>query len=169
MKTSLESIGKRIAYHRQQNGYTQQALADRLAISRVAVSHIEADLSLPSERTITLLAGLFKCSPHELVEGTTYPQAKAERLPAIVAWYTELEVDLALLKNDLQWLKGNFRQLENEFQQKWEKRLFDWRQRDLDERERETLREAFEAFRSTGGRTRDWRSNDKIDILQNRR
>lgn len=84
----IESIGKRIAYLRQENGWTQQSLGDRLAMSRVAISHIEMDLSIPSERTITLMAGVFKLSPTDLVEGTTYPRAKAERLPELTTIYT---------------------------------------------------------------------------------
>lgn len=100
-----ETIGKRIARLRAEHGWTQQALATRLAVSRVAVSHLEMDLSVPSERTITLLAGLFKRSPYELVENTSYPQAKAEKLPATACAYTPLELALALLDNDLTWLK----------------------------------------------------------------
>ncbi len=99
-----ETIGKRIAYLRQKHGWTQQGLANRLAMSRVAISHIEMDLSIPSERSITLMAGIFKLSPLELVEGTSYPQAKAERLPEIANQYTKLEYKLALLSNDMQWL-----------------------------------------------------------------
>lgn len=102
---SPQPIGKRIAALRNAHGWTQQTLANRLAISRVAVSHIEMDLSFPSERTITLLAGLFKCAPHELVEGTTYPVAKSERLPFTVAQYTRLELEIALLENDLAWVE----------------------------------------------------------------
>lgn len=102
---TCESIGRRIARLRQQNGWTQQSLAARLAISRVAVSHIEMDLSVPSERTITLLAGLFKLAPYELVDGTTYPQAKAERLPLATCSYTAVEQQLSLLENDLAWLE----------------------------------------------------------------
>jgi len=100
-----KTIGKRIAELRQQQGWTQQDLASRLAISRVAVSHIEMDLTIPSERTITLLAGIFKLTPHELVKRTTYPQAKTERLPPFVCCYTELELDLAKLEQDLAWLQ----------------------------------------------------------------
>ena len=44
---SGESLGRRIAAHRAKLGLTQQELADRLAISRVAVSHLEAGLSDP--------------------------------------------------------------------------------------------------------------------------
>jgi len=105
----MESIGKRIAYLRQKNGFTQQSLAYRLAISRVAISHIEMDLTIPSERSITLMAGIFKLSPMELVQETSYPKAKAERLPKGTTIYTQLELELALLKNDCLW----FDQLDN--------------------------------------------------------
>jgi transcriptional regulator with XRE-family HTH domain len=99
-----EALGKRIARLRTQIGWTQQLLADRLAISRVAVSHLEMGVSVPSERTVTLLAGLFKLEPLELVEGTSYPQAKAEHLPFVTCRYTEMELQLALLQADLNWL-----------------------------------------------------------------
>lgn len=77
--------------------WTQQDVADRLAISRVAVSHLESGVTVPSERTVTLLAGLFKLEPHELVADTDYPVAKAERLPVVAARYTEVELQLRLL------------------------------------------------------------------------
>jgi hypothetical protein len=71
----------------------------------VAVSHLEAGMSDPGERTVTLLAGVFKVEPHELVAGTTYPPAKADRLPLVTARYTEVELQLALLERDLAWLE----------------------------------------------------------------
>ena len=98
-----ESLGRRIAALRAQRGWTQQRLADRLAVSRVAVSHMEAGISIPGERTIALMAGLFRLEPHELVEGTSYPAAKAERLPLAVARYTEIEHQLDLMRSDLEW------------------------------------------------------------------
>ncbi len=63
MTSDAESFGKRIARLRQQRGWTQERLAERLAVSRVAVSHIEMGLSIPSERTVVLLAGLFDTEP----------------------------------------------------------------------------------------------------------
>jgi transcriptional regulator with XRE-family HTH domain len=39
----LETIGRRPARLRQEQGWTQQTLATRLAISRVTVSHFEID------------------------------------------------------------------------------------------------------------------------------
>jgi transcriptional regulator with XRE-family HTH domain len=100
-----ESLGPRIARLRAQRGWTQADLAERLAASRVAVSHFEMGLALPSERTMVLLAGLFKQEPHELVAGTSYPAAKADRLPPIACRYTEVELQLALLQRDLAWLE----------------------------------------------------------------
>ncbi|NJN16923.1 MAG: helix-turn-helix transcriptional regulator [Oscillochloris sp.] len=99
-----ELLGQRIARLRAELGWTQQEIADRLAISRVAVSHLESGLSTPGERTITLLAGLFKCEPGELVAGTAYPDSKTERLPGLACRYTEIELQLALLERDVGWL-----------------------------------------------------------------
>ncbi|MEW5872616.1 MAG: helix-turn-helix transcriptional regulator [Chloroflexota bacterium] len=145
-RAALESLGKRVARLRSAQGWTQQALAARLAVSRVAVSHIEMDLTIPSERTITLLAGLFKCSPHELVESTLYPRPKAERLPAVACCYTPLELELALLENDLAWLERlagvkstPAEALAGEIQQRWNARLADWAADSIDERERESI------------------------------
>lgn len=88
---AVERLGRRVAAHRHKLGYTQQQLAERLAISRVAVSHLEAGLTVPSERTVALLAGLFKVDPVDFVAGSDYPLARAERLPSVVARYTEAE------------------------------------------------------------------------------
>ena len=40
-----------------------------------------------------------------LVGGTSYPAAKAERLPAVACRYTEVELQLALLDRDLAWIE----------------------------------------------------------------
>jgi transcriptional regulator with XRE-family HTH domain len=99
-----EPLGQRIARLRARRGWTQQDLAERLAASRVAVSHFEMGLAAPSERTVVLLAGLFGQEPHELVAGTNYPAAKVERLPPVACRYTELDLQLALLRRDLEWV-----------------------------------------------------------------
>jgi transcriptional regulator with XRE-family HTH domain len=140
----LETIGKRIAFQRQTHGWTQQSLADRLAMSRVAISHIEMDLTVPSERSITLMAGIFKQSPTELVEGTTYPRAKAERLPEVANLYTELELQHALMINDTEWLRqlNNPTTLSKNIHQtleKWLPRLEQWKLTCLDDRERRII------------------------------
>ncbi len=140
----IESIGKRIAYLRQKNGWTQQSLGDRLATSRVAISHIEMDLSIPSERTITLMAGVFKINPTDLVEGTTYPRAKAERLPELTAIYTELESGFLLFQNDLEWLeqlmdKAMYQKFAQDVKAKWYPFLEKWEHRYSDAHESQIL------------------------------
>jgi transcriptional regulator with XRE-family HTH domain len=99
----FERLGRRIAAHRAKLGWTQQQLAERLAVSRVAVSHLEAGVSTPGERTVALLAGLFKVAPHDLVAGTDYPTAKVDRLPLVVTQHTEVELQMALFDNDVGW------------------------------------------------------------------
>jgi transcriptional regulator with XRE-family HTH domain len=94
---AVETLGHRIAKRRAELGWTQAELAERVGISRVALSHIEAGISNPGERTVALLAGAFKVEPHDLVDTTDYPAGKAERLPVVAARYTEVEHQLALL------------------------------------------------------------------------
>jgi len=103
--TAIESLGQRIARLRSEANWTQADLAARLGASRVAVSHFEMGLAQPSERTVVLLAGLFKVEPPDLVAGTTYPMAKQDRLPPIACRYTELDLQLALLQRDIAWLE----------------------------------------------------------------
>lgn len=100
------NLGLRIATLRASAGLTQQELAARVAISRVALSNLESGRSVPGERTVTLLAGIFGMEPHELVEGTSYPDAKTDRLPAVAARHTEVELQLRLLDRDLRWLES---------------------------------------------------------------
>lgn len=140
-----------IARLRQDLGWTQQSLSERLAISRVAISHIEMDLTIPSERTITLMAGLFKVTPDFLVAGTTYPEAKRERLPLVVCCYTELELDLAVMENDLAWLDNltarsstEYRGLQAQVWGKWHQKLSAWRSNSFDQREVESITAAQE-------------------------
>jgi len=98
-----ETLGKRIARLRNQRGWTQERLAERLAVSRVAVSHIEMELTVPSERTVVLLAGIFDMEPWQLVADSNYPLPKRERLPAVTSRYTHTELLTHLLHNDIAW------------------------------------------------------------------
>lgn len=106
LDTSAQHVGRRIAALRTELGLTQQELAARVAISRVALSNLESGRSEPGERTVTLLAGIFGMEPYELVEGSTYPVAKIDRLPLVAARHTEVELQLALMERDLRWLES---------------------------------------------------------------
>jgi transcriptional regulator with XRE-family HTH domain len=142
VREELENLGRRIAALRGKLGLTQQELADRLAVSRTAVSHLEAGMTVPGERTVVLLAGLFKTEPHELVAGTNYPVGKAERLPAVAARYTEVEMLVALLDNDLAWLERTGDDHRRRLLDEWEARLSSIDDDSVDLHERDLLRDA---------------------------
>ena len=125
---------------------TQQALAARIAISRTSVSHIEAGLAQASERSVTLLAGVFHVEPYELVDGTDYPSAKAERLPLVANRYTEIDLALALFNRDLEWLARHPSDAEHAYAD-WCARLSTLRSRCLDPRDSDRIRTALEELR----------------------
>ena len=140
----IESLGQRIGRLRSSLGWTQAELAERLAASRVAVSHFEAGLAIPSERTIVLLAGLFGLEPLELVEDTGYPAAKAERLPLVACRYTAVDLQLALLRRDLSWLeRAGKRGDRAEVLDEWRRTIGALLAITEDRRERAKLEEAF--------------------------
>jgi transcriptional regulator with XRE-family HTH domain len=144
----VEQLGRRIAAHRAKLGWTQQELADRLAISRVAVSHLEAGMTAPGERTVALLAGLFKVEPHELVAATDYPAAKAERLPVVVNRYTEVELQLQLFESDLRWLEHVGARHAEHVLARWDATFGLLQDTTHDERERAMLSAAHRRLRS---------------------
>jgi transcriptional regulator with XRE-family HTH domain len=147
LREELENLGRRIAELRGKLGLTQQELAERLAVSRTAVSHLEAGMTVPGERTVVLLAGLFKIEPSELVAGTSYPMAKAERLPMVAARYTEVELLVALLDNDLAWIERTGDAHRRRVLEEWDARLSSIDDHSLDLRERELVRDARQRVR----------------------
>jgi transcriptional regulator with XRE-family HTH domain len=142
-----ETLGQRIARLRARRSWTQERLAEQLAASRVAVSHFEMGLALPSERTIVLLAGLFKLEPHELIAGTGYPIAKAERLPSVACRYTEVEFQLALLQRDLEWAGRLDLATRRDIAEAWRMKLAALDEQAYDEGERALLEQAREWIR----------------------
>ncbi|MBS1836844.1 MAG: helix-turn-helix transcriptional regulator [Actinobacteria bacterium] len=134
-----ERLGDRIARLRVGLGLTQAELAGRVAISRVALSNLESGRSVPGERTVTLLAGVFHLEPPDLVAGTAYPSSKAERLPDVAARHTELELQLALADRDLTWLEGAPRSVAVRVAADWRARLAELSTSASTPRERELL------------------------------
>jgi transcriptional regulator with XRE-family HTH domain len=139
-----------VAKLRGELGWTQAQLAERVAVSRVALSHVESNVSVPSERTVTLLAGVFGCEPHELVAGTDYPPAKAERLPLVAARHTEVAHQIALLEAVLglvERVPGPGRdRLAADLRHEWRDRLAGLLARTDDVDERHRLRSALRAL-----------------------
>jgi len=145
----LESLGKRIAKLRATLGWTQQDLADRVAVSRVALSHIESDISVPGERTVALLAGVFGMEPHELAADSTYPVAKADRLPLVVTRHTEVELQVRLLDRDIELAD---RYHDASLLAGWDARLAELRRGTLDRRQLELIGQAAARLRSATAR-----------------
>jgi transcriptional regulator with XRE-family HTH domain len=143
-----ERFGRRLAAHRAKLGWTQQELADRLAVSRVAVSHLEAGMTMPGERTLALLAGLFKIAPHDLVAATDYPLAKADRLPVVVTQYTEVELRLALFENDVVWFESVSPRQAELVLERWQRAFAVLHDDSYDRRERSALTDAMRRVRS---------------------
>ncbi|WP_276353963.1 helix-turn-helix domain-containing protein [Cohnella caldifontis] len=67
------NIGNRIAFLRDQRGWTQEQLAASLGISRAALSHYEKNRREPDSVTLTKVADLFKVTLDYLVGRTENP------------------------------------------------------------------------------------------------
>ena len=61
------TIGKRISAGRKALGLSQEALGERLGVSRQAVSKWEMNESAPSTANLMALAKLFNIPPEELL------------------------------------------------------------------------------------------------------
>lgn len=66
-----ESTGARLARLRRSMNITQEELAERLSISRQAVSKWESDLAYPETEKLLLLARLYGCTVDYLLTGET--------------------------------------------------------------------------------------------------
>ncbi len=81
-KTS-ESTGARLARLRRAQNITQEELAERLGISRQAVSKWESNLAYPETDKLLSLSRLYGCTVDYLLTGETPPsQASAQAAPA---------------------------------------------------------------------------------------
>lgn len=139
-----DQLGARIAALRVAAGYTQQELSSRVAISRVALSNLESGRSVPGERTVTLLAGIFGMEPFHLVAGTSYPAAKSDRLPLVAARHTEVELQIRLLDRDLRWLESAPREVALQVVETWRTDLRALKASTDDPRQRRLLDEAID-------------------------
>ena len=64
------TLGERIAYYRKKAGYSQEGLAERLGVSRQAISKWETGAADPSTANLLALAKLYGVSAEELLRGT---------------------------------------------------------------------------------------------------
>lgn len=69
------TLGERIAYYRKQAGYSQEALAERLGVSRQAISKWETGEATPDAERIIALAATLGISTDTLLLGKEDPAA----------------------------------------------------------------------------------------------
>lgn len=72
------TLGERIAYYRGVLGLSQGELAEKLGVSRQAVSKWETDAGLPDLDRLIALSGLYNITLDELVKGATPSPAPAD-------------------------------------------------------------------------------------------
>jgi len=65
------TLGQRISHHRKRLGLSQEALGERLGVSRQAVSKWETDAATPDMENLLALARIFQISVAELTETPT--------------------------------------------------------------------------------------------------
>lgn len=79
------TLGERIAYYRGVLGLSQGELAEKLGVSRQAVSKWETDAGLPDLDRLIALSGLFDITLDELVKGSAPSPAPADQPePAVI-------------------------------------------------------------------------------------
>ena len=76
------TTGERIFGYRKKAGFTQEELADRLGVSRQAVSKWEQDAAFPETDKVLELCKLFSVSADELLFGRENAGASTEETPA---------------------------------------------------------------------------------------
>ena len=72
------TLGERIAYYRGALGFSQGELAEKLGVSRQAVSKWETDAGLPDLDRLIALSGLYNITLDELVKGVAPSPAPAD-------------------------------------------------------------------------------------------
>ena len=78
---SKESTGARLARLRRAQNITQEELAERLGVSRQAVSKWESDLTYPETDKLLALSRLYGCTVDYLLTGEAAPAAETSARP----------------------------------------------------------------------------------------
>lgn len=67
------SLGRRVELLRERYGWTQQQLAERVAVTEPFISYIESGLRTPSLNTLVRFSRVLRCSLDYLVTGLPTP------------------------------------------------------------------------------------------------
>jgi transcriptional regulator with XRE-family HTH domain len=84
------NIGSRIAFLRDQRGWTQEELSSSLGISRAALSHYEKNRREPDTETLSKVADIFQVTLDYLAGRTQSPSATLD--PEVRQFSDQLEL-----------------------------------------------------------------------------
>ena len=94
------NIADRIQYLRKQKGYSQEELADKVGVSRQAVSKWERDLSCPDINSLPTLAALLNVSVDELMQlkkGASDPKKSPKEIINLIMKAVALAMGVAVV------------------------------------------------------------------------
>ena len=101
-----KSVGSAIVKRRNEAGYTQEQVAEKLGLSGAAVSRVEQGIATPSVVRLAELAELFGCRAEDfLVEGSTRLDDQAAHIANLLAPLTPAKRQLLV-----EWLTAFARQ-----------------------------------------------------------
>lgn len=80
-----ESLGQKLKYCREQRGLTQEELAEKIFITRQAISNYERDKTLPDVYTLKKIAAIFDMSLDEIMEHTKEAEVTMPKAPGYLA------------------------------------------------------------------------------------
>ena len=84
-KKTPETVGGRIAYVRKENGLSQGEFAERVMVSRAAVSKWENDAGMPSVDSCQIISGEFDVSLDYLLMGSGTYNARSQKIREALA------------------------------------------------------------------------------------
>ncbi len=102
------SMGARIAEARKAKGFTQEYIAEKLNVSRQAVSKWEKDISSPDTKNLIALAELLCVSVDYLAAGKTREVPEMASAAASLAWGFRIGSLICLIVAAVCWCVGLF-------------------------------------------------------------
>lgn len=103
------SLGERIREQRKRAGLSQEQLAERLHVSRQAVTKWEADKGIPDVANLIAISDAFGWSLDELIKGEAAVQKKLIADSAARKWHILVIVYLAAIVAYIAWFAVRYR------------------------------------------------------------
>lgn len=107
----MATVGTRVRFIREVKQMTQQELADKLGVSKAAISRLERTPERVSPARLERIAKALGVEPSELTHGLTYEEIWGTNSPFEIAMKYEKEGDVDYIVDDGDQLKINFEPL----------------------------------------------------------